>query len=186
MNTFQKLIVVTLIVACGITVDGMAMATSIRSRPRQVEMPVVTHAASHNHQPAQQIIMSMAMPTSIRSRPLQVEMPVVTHAVTAPHRQRTACCSLRSALTTLAFAAAAVIAKTMYSPTQPYGLDVDRASFSLPDNPDCGAVKHAYRDLARQWHPDRNPNSVEEATEKFKVIISTYERLQQAYCSGRK
>ncbi|ETO11027.1 hypothetical protein RFI_26350 [Reticulomyxa filosa] len=39
------------------------------------------------------------------------------------------------------------------------------------------AIKKAYRKLALQYHPDRNPNNAEEATEKFKEISEAYEIL---------
>jgi DnaJ-class molecular chaperone len=38
-------------------------------------------------------------------------------------------------------------------------------------------IKAAYRKLARQWHPDVNPNKKKEAEEKFKEISEAYEVL---------
>ncbi|CAG7820276.1 unnamed protein product [Allacma fusca] len=47
-------------------------------------------------------------------------------------------------------------------------------------------IKKAYRRLALQWHPDKNPGNLEEATLKFKQIAEAYEILgksenRQAY-----
>lgn len=38
-------------------------------------------------------------------------------------------------------------------------------------------IKSAYRKLALQYHPDRNPDSMEESTEKFKEITEAYSVL---------
>lgn len=38
-------------------------------------------------------------------------------------------------------------------------------------------IKKSYKKLARQWHPDKNPNNVEEANKKFKEISEAYEVL---------
>lgn len=36
------------------------------------------------------------------------------------------------------------------------------------------AIKRSYRELALKWHPDKNPDSVKEAEEKFKEIGEAY------------
>ena len=38
-------------------------------------------------------------------------------------------------------------------------------------------IKKAYKKLALKWHPDRNPNNQEEASEKFKEIAEAYSVL---------
>lgn len=38
-------------------------------------------------------------------------------------------------------------------------------------------IKKAFRDLAKKWHPDHNPNNKKEAEEKFKEISEAYEVL---------
>ena len=38
-------------------------------------------------------------------------------------------------------------------------------------------IKSAYRKLALKYHPDRNPESTEESTEKFKEITEAYSVL---------
>lgn len=38
-------------------------------------------------------------------------------------------------------------------------------------------IKKAYRKNAIRWHPDKNPDNVEEAGEKFKLIAEAYEVL---------
>ncbi|MFX0095143.1 MAG: molecular chaperone DnaJ [Candidatus Hodarchaeota archaeon] len=47
----------------------------------------------------------------------------------------------------------------------------------VPKDADEKTIKSAYRKLALQWHPDRNPDNKEEAEEKFKEIQTAYEVL---------
>jgi curved DNA-binding protein CbpA len=49
-------------------------------------------------------------------------------------------------------------------------LQVDKSA-----NPE--EVKKAYKKLARQWHPDKNPENQEEATRKFKQISEAFQVL---------
>src|SRR5258708_20084521 len=41
-------------------------------------------------------------------------------------------------------------------------------------------IKSAFRTLAKQWHPDRNPNNKAEAEEKIKEIAAAYSALSHA------
>ena len=38
-------------------------------------------------------------------------------------------------------------------------------------------IKKSYKKLAKQWHPDKNPNNKEQASEEFKKITEAYEIL---------
>jgi len=44
-------------------------------------------------------------------------------------------------------------------------------------NASADDLKRAYRRLALQFHPDKNPNSIEESTEKFRAVQQAYEIL---------
>jgi hypothetical protein len=44
----------------------------------------------------------------------------------------------------------------------------------VPNDASHDSIKKAYRRLAMQWHPDKNPDKVEEATAKFKIISEAY------------
>ena len=38
-------------------------------------------------------------------------------------------------------------------------------------------IKKAYKKLAVKWHPDKNPDNKDQATEKFRTIAEAYEIL---------
>ncbi|MBI2063777.1 MAG: DnaJ domain-containing protein [Candidatus Yanofskybacteria bacterium] len=46
----------------------------------------------------------------------------------------------------------------------------------VPKNADAGTLKHAYRELAKKYHPDLNPND-RVAEEKFKKLTEAYDVL---------
>uniref|UniRef100_T1IJ97 DnaJ homolog subfamily C member 21 n=1 Tax=Strigamia maritima TaxID=126957 RepID=T1IJ97_STRMM len=44
----------------------------------------------------------------------------------------------------------------------------------VPRSADGDELKKAYRKLALQWHPDKNPDNVQEATVQFRIIQQAY------------
>ena len=55
-------------------------------------------------------------------------------------------------------------------------------TLGVDKNANAQEIKKAYRKLALQYHPDRNPGN-KEAEEKFKQISSAYEVLSNPACS---
>lgn len=49
----------------------------------------------------------------------------------------------------------------------------------VPEQADEEQIKHAYRKLAKKYHPDLHPNNVE-AEAKFKDVVEAYETLGDA------
>ena len=49
--------------------------------------------------------------------------------------------------------------------------------FDLPYNATEDQIKSKYRQLALEWHPDKNPHRIDEATIKFKQIGEAYDKL---------
>lgn len=50
-------------------------------------------------------------------------------------------------------------------------LGLDRYSF------DAASLKKTYRKMSLKWHPDKNPDNQEEASQKFQLIAAAYETL---------
>lgn len=50
----------------------------------------------------------------------------------------------------------------------------------VPRHASADAIKKAYRKLALQWHPDKNPENKEEAERRFKQVAEAYEVLSDA------
>jgi DnaJ-class molecular chaperone len=53
----------------------------------------------------------------------------------------------------------------------------DYEMLEVPIGTPKSELKAAYRKLALKWHPDKHPNNVEEAQEKFQKITKAYEVL---------
>lgn len=53
----------------------------------------------------------------------------------------------------------------------------DYEMLEVPVGTPKSELKAAYRKLALKWHPDKHPNNVEEAQEKFQKITKAYEVL---------
>jgi DnaJ family protein A protein 5 len=45
---------------------------------------------------------------------------------------------------------------------------------------EADAIKRAYRRQALLWHPDKNPDRIDEATQRFRLIQEAYEVLSDA------
>ncbi len=56
----------------------------------------------------------------------------------------------------------------------------------LPNNADDKDIKSAYRKLAFQYHPDKNPGKEKEATEKLKKVTEAYKTLISDHTTGLK
>lgn len=47
----------------------------------------------------------------------------------------------------------------------------------ISSDADEATIKRAYRKQAMKWHPDRNPDNLEKAEEKFRDVAAAYEVL---------
>jgi DnaJ-class molecular chaperone len=53
----------------------------------------------------------------------------------------------------------------------------DYEALGVPIGTSKADCKAAYRKLALKWHPDRHPNNLEVANQKFQVIQQAYDSL---------
>jgi curved DNA-binding protein CbpA len=62
-------------------------------------------------------------------------------------------------------------------------LEINRAEFDALTTEEAKEklVKKNYRRLALRWHPDKNPNNFDQATEQFKLISNAYETLSDSF-----
>jgi curved DNA-binding protein CbpA len=51
------------------------------------------------------------------------------------------------------------------------------ATLEIPKDATSGQIKKAYKMLAMKWHPDKNPQNIDYASEKFKKIAEAYDTL---------
>lgn len=56
--------------------------------------------------------------------------------------------------------------------------DEDYKLLDVLQNVSDKSLKMAYRKKMRQWHPDNNPDNIEEAVAMSQSIISAYERIK--------
>lgn len=59
-----------------------------------------------------------------------------------------------------------------------------RNILGVPDEADMKTIRHAYRELARKYHPDINPND-KSLPERFILITEAYEVLSGVKNFGR-
>lgn len=53
------------------------------------------------------------------------------------------------------------------------------AILNIPETASVAQIKQAFRTLINQWHPDKNPDNVQEAEAMSKKIIAAYSLLTQ-------
>ena len=55
-------------------------------------------------------------------------------------------------------------------PPRTKGVPNHYATLGLTPPCDAAQIRKAYRAAAKKWHPDKNRDNIEEATERFKMI----------------
>ena len=55
------------------------------------------------------------------------------------------------------------------------------AILEVPKTANQDDIKKSYQKLARQWHPDKNPENAEAATIKFKEVNIAFKVLSDDY-----